>query len=148
MLEVIIGIILSFTSSVGQVMLKEPIEDYCRRVFAREKIQPNLVLLKSVHLIGTVTDTVGGPIMNSPVELRRYVSQSKQVSLRKVPTDAYGRFDLGTVMPGKYRLLTFPTRAFRQPSNLECPVGESTCNLKIAIQVNATDLPDSVCPIQ
>ena len=86
--------------------------------------------------------------MNSPVELRKYVSQSKQVSLKKVPTDTYGRFDLGTVKPGKYRLLTFPTRAFRQPSNLECPVGESTCNLKIAIKVNATDLPDSVCPIQ
>ena len=144
----IILVVLSVTSSLVQIMLKEPIEDYCRKILAREKIQPNLELHKSVHLLGTVTDTVGAPIMNSPVELRKYVSQSKQVSLKKVPTDTYGRFDLGTVKPGKYRLLTFPTRAFRQPSNLECPVGESTCNLKIAIQVNATDLPDSVCPIQ
>lgn len=149
MLNAIIGIILSGTFSLGQVVFTGPGNpNYCQEVLKREKIQPNLELRKSVHLTGTVKDIVGAPIPNSTVELRTYISESKQVTLKNVPTNAYGRFDLGTIKPGRYRLLPFPTRAFQQPVKLECPAGESTCDLKIALRANITDQPDSGCPIQ
>jgi hypothetical protein len=149
MLRVIIGIILSITPSTGQVVWIGRVDpDFCRKILAHEKIQPNLELHKPAHLLGTITDVADNPIMYSAVELREYISRNKQVSRKKVTTDAYGRFDFGMVQAGKYRLLAFPTRAFRQPVKLECPSGESTCNLKFWIQVNATDQPDEGCPIQ
>jgi hypothetical protein len=147
-MKVLFIVIVFAASSAGQIILNEPIEDHCRKILAREKIQPNLELHKSVHLLGTITDIVDNPIMYTAVELREYISRNKQVSVKKVKTDAYGRFDFGTVKAGKYRLLAFPTRAFRQPVKLECPAGESICDLKFWIQANATDQPDEGCPIQ
>ena len=148
MSKVFIAAVLTIASSLGQVKLNQRSEDFCRKILAREKIQPNLEIHKSVHLFGTITDFSGETIRNSPVELRKYVSQDKQLTLKVVSTDANGHFDLGTVKPGKYRLLPYPTRAFQQPAKLDCPFGENSCDLKIDLRANATDQPDSVCPIQ
>ncbi len=146
---------LSITASLGQVVFTGPVNpNYCKEVLRREKIQPNLELKNSVHLIGTVLWAVNQPeefvepIKYSRVELRKYISQHKQKTLKVVETDANGHFDLGTVEPGKYRLLPAQTRAFKQPAKLECPAGESTCDLKIGLRANATDQPDAACPIQ
>ena len=155
MLNVIIGIILSVTSSLGQVVITGPENpNFCQDVLKHEKIQPNLELKNSVHLMGTVLWSVNQPeefsesIKYSRVELRRYISRRKQKILKVVLTDANGHFDLGTVEPGKYRLLPAPTRAFKQPARLECPPGETICELKIGLRLNATDQPDESCPIQ
>jgi hypothetical protein len=155
MLNVIIGIMLSITASLGQVVTTGPVKsNFCQEILKLENIQPNLVLKNSVHLMGTVLWSVNQPeefvepIKYSRVELRKYISQRKQVTLKVVVTDANGHFDLGTVEPGKYRLLPSPTRASKQPAKLECPPGESTCDLKIGVRLNATDQPDAACPIQ
>jgi hypothetical protein len=118
--------------------------DYCYEV---EKIHPNLELRDQVHVVGTIRDQTTAPLTSSRVELRRYVSQRKQVSVRVVSTDRNGHFDLGTVKAGKYRLLASPHRGFKQPSELRCQDG-NMCDLKITLVLNPSDLPDAPCPIR
>jgi Carboxypeptidase regulatory-like domain len=118
--------------------------DYCYEV---EKIRPNLELRNQVHVVGTVRDQTTAPLTSSRVELRTYISQRKQVTVRVVSTDGNGHFDLGIVKPGKYRLLASPHRGFKQPSALQCRNGD-VCELKITLVANPTDMPDSPCPIR
>jgi hypothetical protein len=118
--------------------------NYCYEV---EKIYPNLEVRNQVHVVGTVRDQTTAPLTSSRVELRTYISQRKQVSMRVVSTDGNGHFDLGIVKPGKYRLLASPHRGFKQPSALLCQSGDM-CELKITLIVNPTDMPDSPCPIR
>jgi 5-hydroxyisourate hydrolase-like protein (transthyretin family) len=149
--ETVIGIMLplvvavSVTLSPGQIVQVGPTDpNYCYKI---ETIHPNLELHKSLRVIGTVSDQLGAPLKNSPVELRKYISQRKQVNVKMTKTDADGRFDLGTIELGRYRLLPSPSRVFKQPSKVQCENG-STCDLKITLMVNATDQPDSICPIR
>jgi hypothetical protein len=129
----------------AQVVLRGPQNPtYCYEV---EKIRPNLELRDQMHILGTIRDQTTAPFKGSRVELRNYVSQRKQVSVGVVTTDDDGHFDLGTVKPGKYRLLASPNRAFQQPSTLRCEKGPA-CDLKITLIVNATDQPESICPIR
>jgi hypothetical protein len=118
--------------------------NYCYEV---EKILPNLELRDQVHVVGTIRDQTAAPLASSRVELRRYISARKQVSVRTVSTDGNGHFDLGIVKSGKYRLLASPHRGFKQPAELECQNG-NTCDLKITLILNPTDMPDSPCPIR
>ena len=73
-----------------------------------EHILPNLTLKRSVHVSGNVTDGHAA-LQNSKVELRKYVSARKQISLKFVITDELGNFDLGVIQPAQYRLLNFCT---------------------------------------
>jgi len=118
--------------------------NYCYDV---EKIHPNFEVQGQIHVLGTVRDETTAPFTNSRVELRKYISQRKQVSVRVVSTDSAGRFDLGIVSRGKYRLLASPTRAFKQPAALQCQ-NIDKCELKITLIVSPTDMPDSQCPIR
>lgn len=118
--------------------------DYCYRI---ENIRPNLLLHEEAHLVGSVRDQTNAPFQSSPVELRKYISQRKQVTVRVTLTDRTGHFDLGAVKPGTYRLLASHTRAFKQPSALQCPNGAS-CDLEITLIANPTDEPDASCPIR
>jgi hypothetical protein len=118
--------------------------DYCYRI---EKIQPNLELRGEAHVFGSVRDQTTAPLKNLPVELRKYISQRKQINLRVVSTDGTGHFDLGIVKPGAYRLLASPHRGFKQPSALQCQKG-NRCNLEITLEVNPTDRLDASCPIR
>ena len=113
---------------------------------AFEKVRPNLELHQSSRVSGTISDKAGAKLKNSRVELRRYLSNVRQQSIKVVYTDNDGLFQLGDLGPGKYRLLASPTRAFQQPKHLECTSKE--CSLSIVLDVNATDQPDSVCPIR
>ena len=79
--------------------------EYCRAV---EPLHPNLVLTADATVQGRVTDQTNAPLKNSPIELRRFVSESKQARVSGLSTDADGKFDLGTVKRGKYRLLLSP----------------------------------------
>jgi hypothetical protein len=134
-------LLIGSTSQVVQTGATDP--DYCYKI---ETIRPNLKLLKPAHILGSITDVAGSAFKNSRVELRKCLSQRKQTTIKTVVTDAYGKFDLGAVEPGSYRLLASPTRAFRQPAELVCR--EGTCDLKIVLQINATDQADSICPIR
>jgi carboxypeptidase family protein len=123
---------------------RPPDKEYCYKI---ETIRPNLELSESVHIVGRITDGHDAPLKKSRVELRKYISQRKQVTVKATTTDEKGYFDLGTVAAGKYRLLASPHRGFQQPADLKCPSGNK-CELNIALQVNPTDLPVSACPIR
>jgi carboxypeptidase family protein len=120
----------SVVAQLVQIGPNDP--DYCYKV---EKIRPNLELHDEVRIVGTIRDQTTAPLTSSRVELRKYISQRKQVSMRVVSTDGNGHFDLGNVRPGKYRLLASPHRGFKQPSELECQDGKM-CDLKITLIVN------------
>ena len=96
---------------------------------------------------GRVTDQSTAPLKDSPIELRRFVSGSKQVVLKKVSTDSEGKFDLGLVKHGDYRLLLSPHRGFRQPEKLECPTIKN-CTIDAVLVVNASDSLAAACPIR
>ena len=128
---------------------KQPDKNYCYKI---ETIRPNLVLSESVHILGRIFVAAEGltpdtaPLKNSRVELRKYISQRKQTTVKVVTTDEKGYFDMGTEEAGKYRFLASPDRSCQQPPSLKCPSGK--CELTIGLQMNATDMPDSICPVR
>jgi hypothetical protein len=117
--------------------------EYCASV---EPLRPNLVLSTGTAVQGRVTDQTRAPFKNSPVGLRRFISETKQESIKKLSTDADGMFDLGTVKRGEYRLLLSPHRGFKQPEKLEC--SSRSCTLDAVLIVNPTDQLASSCPIR
>lgn len=129
-------------AQVVQIGPNDP--DYCYKI---EKIRPNLVLREEVHIVGTVRDETSAPFQNSRMELRKYISQRKQVSVQVISTDRDGHFDLGVVKPGSYRLLASPNRGFKQPQVLQCK-GEKDCDLRIKLSANPSDQLDASCPIR
>jgi hypothetical protein len=132
----------TMSAQVVQIGPNDP--DYCYKI---ETIQPNLVVRGTTHVIGSVSDQSGGVMPNSRVELRRYISQRKQVTVNVISTDDGGHFDLGTVNRGNYRLLASPHRGFKQPPTLQCRAG-TKCELEIVLFANGTDQLDSSCPIR
>jgi hypothetical protein len=145
MLSILISMILTIAS--GQVFrAQQPTKADIDKLCNAEKVEPNLVLRQSTHVNGRITDIEGVPLKKSQVGLRRYISKEKQVRLKTVTTDDNGNFDLGAVEKGEYRLLASPNRIFQQPPRVECP--EKNCQLNIALQINATDQPESACPIR
>lgn len=138
-------LVLLAASAFAQVVQIGPNNpDYC---YQTEKIAPNLVLRDKTHIVGTVRDQTGAPFKNSQIELRKYISQRKQIGVQVISTDSDGYFDLGIVKPGSYRLLASPNRAFKQASALRCQGGKD-CELKITLIGNPTDQPDASCPIR
>jgi len=93
-----------------------------------------------------VIDATGAPFRNSPVELRIFLSPTRQVLSRTAKTDADGNFSIEGVKAGQYRLIASPTRAFQQPAPLRCV--KKQCELSIILQVSPTDLADSQCPVR
>jgi hypothetical protein len=116
--------------------------DFCEKV---EHLTPNLRVTEIARISGTLVDDSGAPFKASRVELRNFISAKQQASVKIVTTDEHGRFDLGAVGPGQYRLLASATRAFAQPQTLACAV--KACQFDIKLHVNPTDLPASVCPV-
>jgi 5-hydroxyisourate hydrolase-like protein (transthyretin family) len=138
-------IISTFAPASAQLIsFGPPGPHYCEHV---ERIKPNLVLSRTTQVGGRIIDQTGAPFVSSIVELRLYLSELRQVSVRKVSTDKDGRFDLTMVAKGKYRLLASSTRAFQQPDWLECGDGDK-CLLAITLRVNPSDMPASQCPVQ
>jgi hypothetical protein len=117
--------------------------EYCSQV---EPIRPNLKLSDDTNVRGHVTDETTAPFKHSPVELRRFISETKQVIVKTVSTDADGNFDLGVVKRGDYRLLLSPHRGFKQPAKLECR--SQPCTLETALIANPTDALAAGCPIR
>jgi hypothetical protein len=143
-LAIAIVMIASLAASAQLIQFGSNNPDYCLNV---EHIKPNLDLSAAVQLRGRITDQTGAPFQNTTVELRRYVSEVQQVSVKKGTTDADGNVDLQIVAKGQYRLLASPSRAFKQPDKLECTSGDK-CSLSITLQASPTDLPSSQCPIR
>ena len=120
------------------------LKEYCDDV---EPLYPNLVLTRDTKITGRITDQTMEPFRNSAIQVRRFVSATKQVPAKKASTDDNGNFDLGTVKRGKYRLLLSPSRAFKQPEKLECWANKE-CSLNAVLIVNPTDQLTTNCPIR
>jgi hypothetical protein len=112
-----------------------------------ETIAPNLKLAQDTVVRGKISDQSTFPLAHSPVELRRFISESKQVTVKKVFTDDDGNFDLGVVKRGPYRLLLAPHRGFKQPAHLECWEAKS-CTLDTVLIVSPSDQFVTQCPIR
>jgi hypothetical protein len=110
------------------------------------RVKANLHVPSPLKLKGRIIDETGAAFANSAVELRTLDSDTKQTTIAKVSNDSEGRFDLGKIKKGDYRLLASPTRAFRQPEETWCRA-DAECVLEITLHANPTDLPDSQCPI-
>jgi hypothetical protein len=111
-----------------------------------EVVRPNLTLDADTRIHGTIVDQTKAPFLKSPIELRRYISESEQVMVKKVRTDDKGNFDLGKVKSGAYRLLLSPGRGFAQPEKLNCTAKK--CSLDVVLVVNPTDSITAACPIR
>ena len=118
--------------------------EYCSQV---ELIHPNFTPAEDVLVRGRITDQTTAPFQNSPIELRRFISERKQVTVKKVSTDADGKFDLGLVKHGDYRLLLSPHRGFKQPKKLECS-STRDCTVDAVLIANPTDGSAAGCPIR
>jgi hypothetical protein len=117
--------------------------EYCAAV---EPLRPNLVLKVDTTVRGRLTDQSTASLKASPIELRRFISATKQQTVKKLLTDADGKFDLGVVKRGEYRLLLSPHRGFKQPEKLEC--SSSECALETVLIVSPSDQLASSCPIR
>lgn len=127
----------------SQVQIGPSDSNFCEKA---EHLIPNLRVTEIASISGSLVDDMGAPFKTSRVELRTYISAKQQSSVKTVITDERGRFDLGGVEPGQYRLLASATRAFAQPQTLTCAAKE--CNFDIKLHVNPTDLSTSVCPVR
>jgi hypothetical protein len=112
-----------------------------------EHIKANLHVPSSVELTGHVEDETGAPFKHNRIELRRFVSQARQVRTANAKTDDNGDFHLGHIAKGDYRLLASATRGFKQPDENRCDSGHR-CFLRILLKANPTDLTASRCPIR
>jgi hypothetical protein len=117
--------------------------EYCAAV---EPLRPNLVLTADTSVRGRVTDQTTAPLKNSRIELRRFISAAKQVAVKQSSTDGDGKFDLGIVRKGQYRLLLSQHRGFKQPEKLECESHD--CALDTMLIANPTDQLAASCPIR
>jgi hypothetical protein len=127
----------------GKARAPRATPEYCAQV---EPIRANLKLTGDTIVRGHVTDETRAPFRHSPIELRRFISPIKQVTVKKSSTDDDGRFDLGTVRRGQYRLLLSPHRGFKQPEKLECESRD--CTLDTVLIANATDQLATNCPLR
>jgi hypothetical protein len=113
----------------------------------QEKVHANLELNRRTHILGELKDASGAPFELSKVELKKLGRKDKFVSYKAVITDRAGDFDFGAVDPGKYRFLPSSSRAFNQPTRVDCFENES-CELKVILKASPTDQEFSGCPIQ
>jgi hypothetical protein len=133
------------TSMFGQLVNAGPPDPhYCYQV---EHVKPNLILSRATHLSGQIIDASGAPLENSPVELRLYVTEARQTSVKKVQTGKDGNFDLGVVSKGDYRFIASPTRVFKQAETLECG-DRDPCVLSVVLHPSPTDQPENLCPVK
>jgi hypothetical protein len=117
-----------------------------------EKVSPNLTVAKPVKLSGSLFDQTGAPIdyKETVIEVR---DPLKNKTLFSAILDQQGRFDLGVVPEGTYRLVAFRregTKAsrlplFDQPKLVSCS-GENECKLEIVLAMHGTDQPFEFCP--
>ena len=141
----IVGFFFISMASLAQCQLVSagpPDPHYCERF----KVEPNLTIEQDADVHARVIDATGAPFRDSPVELRVFLSPTKQVLSRTLKTDADGSFNIEGVKAGEYRLVASPTRAFQQPAPLRCV--KKRCELSITLQANPTDLPDSQCAVR
>jgi hypothetical protein len=115
-------------------------------------VTPNLTIAKPVKLTGYISDRTGAPmhLNETTIQVRK---PWKNKVLFSAIVDEQGRFDLGTIPAGKYRLVTFWMEGkrvrrlplFDQPKPMFCS-SENECQLKIELELHGTDEQFEFCP--
>ena len=136
-------LLLMMSVANGQLLeVGPPDPQYCEKL----KVDANLVVDQDADIGGILIDGSGEPFRNSRVDLRAFISPTKQTNVTAVMTDANGQFLLGRVKAGKYRLVASPTRAFQQPPMLKCT--SKRCEFSITLATSPTDQPGFNCPVR
>ncbi len=112
-----------------------------------EVLSPNLTLRTATIIRGHVRDETGAAFKNSEIVLKKLSDSPLQPAYLFTKTDDAGTFTFDEAELGKYRLLASPSRAFAQPTKLDC-YERRDCNLEIALKANGTDLPYASCPVR
>ena len=76
--------------------------EYC---LSMETFAPNLKLAQDTAVRGMVSDQSNAPLTHSAVELRKFISESKQVTVKKVFTDDSGLHGALSFRPLGFRFL-------------------------------------------
>jgi hypothetical protein len=113
---------------------------------------PNLTIAKPVKLTGVLFDPSGAPIQFNKTVIQVRNSRNNGVLFSAV-LDEKGRFDLGVVPVGNFRLIALWEQGakvrrlplFDQPKPVSCS-GENECHLEIVLAVHGTDEPFESCP--
>jgi len=130
------------TTSLAQVVV-EPWQVSCNE----ERVRPNIDVTVQQHVFGELRDPTGAAFQDSRVILRKQGGKGKFADYRTVISDKKGRFDLGSVEPGKYRFLPAPNRGWKQPKEVTCG-GSPHCEIRLTLELNPTDQPFAGCPIR
>jgi hypothetical protein len=136
------AILIMATSTLAQRVVRSE-EVPC----SEEIVRPNFALKDKVHVSGELKDPTGAPFAESRVVLKVADNRGRFTLHRTVATDKEGGFDLGMVEAGNYRLLSAPSRAFKQPLKVVCAEGHD-CKINLVVDINPTDQPFTGCPIQ
>ena len=114
---------------------------------------PNLSVAQAVHVTGKLTDELGIPFVFEIVQVRTIKEKAIIVT---AAIDSHGRFDLGIVPAGQYRLIAarrlqdgkLERQALAgQPSPMSCS-GEHACSITAIQHIYETELPFESCPPQ
>jgi hypothetical protein len=132
----------------GQLICNPPSICSCEN----EKVSPNLTIERPVKLTGLLVDPSGAPIQFNRTTVQVRKPGNHEVLFSAV-LDRQGRFDLGTVPAGRFRLIAFWTQPekvsrlplFDQPKPVSCS-SANKCELKIVLALHGTDQGFEFCP--
>ena len=118
----------------------------------KEKVSPNLTIASPVKLTGALYDASGAPIRFNKTIIQVRDAENNKV-LSSAALNEKGRFDLGTVPAGRFRLIAMWEKEkgvarlplFDQPKPVSCS-GENVCNLEIVLESHGTDQRFESCP--
>lgn len=132
----------------GQLICNPPEICSCEK----EEVSPNLTIGTAVRLTGVLFDASGAPIQFNRTIVQVLNPKNNEI-LSSATLDEKGRFDLGVVPAGRFRLIAFWSQEkkarrlplFDQPKALSC-TGENECHLQILLALHGTDQRFEFCP--
>lgn len=117
-----------------------------------ERVVPNLTVAQPARFEGALFDPSGAPITfeKTTVEV---VSPSTDKVLASASLNEEGRFDLGIIPAGKFRIIALWQQngkakrlpLFDQPTPITCSAA-GDCEIKIVLKLHGTDQPFEFCP--
>jgi hypothetical protein len=129
-----------------------------KEMCAERDTPPNLVIAKPVKLAGILIDEFGLPVVfeRDVPEIKTIIqirNPKTNAILYSAPLQQDGRFDLGSIPAGSFRLLAVwmkggelrPLPLADQPKPMSCPDG-TVCTVKAIIHFHGTDDLADVCP--
>jgi hypothetical protein len=135
-----VAVFFVLIAAAASQTVAEPWQIPCKN----ETVKANFELKEQRHVLGELKDQTAAPFQDSRVILRKQGDKGKFVEYRTVNTDKQGRFDLDA---GEYRFLPAPNRGFKQPKEVKCGNG-TDCEIKLVLEVSASDQEFGGCPVQ